>query len=284
MVTKSVLGSYGIQVDTCLNGKEAVEKCIITSYDMIFLDHMMPGFDGVETLKQIREINNGMYRELPIIALTANTVSDAREMFRTEGFTEFIPKPIERVVLERVLRKTLPEDVIQYNEMPLLSKSVLEESVLEEVPAEETVLEKPVSEEMITSEPVLKEEASVKTADKSSLSFAPLSKIGVNVLMGLDYCCGEEDFYLEMLQMFCDQSREKRAEIVSLYETENWADYTVKVHALKSTSLTIGAKPLAEQAKLLEQAGKKKDIEYIRQEHTTLLRLYDEVCETITGL
>lgn len=284
VVTKSVLGSYGIQVDTCLNGKEAVEKCIITSYDMIFLDHMMPGFDGVETLKQIREINNGMYRELPIIALTANTVSGAREMFRTEGFTEFIPKPIERVVLERVLRKTLPEDVIQYNEMPLLSKSVLEESVLEEVPAEETVLEKPVSEEMITSEPVLKEEASVKTADKSSLSFAPLSKIGVNVLMGLDYCCGEEDFYLEMLQMFCDQSREKRAEIVSLYETENWADYTVKVHALKSTSLTIGAKPLAEQAKLLEQAGKKKDIEYIRQEHTTLLRLYDEVCETITGL
>ena len=71
---------------------------------------MMPGFDGVETLRRIREINNGMYQELPVVALTANTISGAREMFRQEGFTEFIPKPIERSTLERVLRKVLPEE------------------------------------------------------------------------------------------------------------------------------------------------------------------------------
>ena len=63
----------------------------------------------METLRHIREIDNGRLQDLPVIALTANTISGAREMFRNEGFTEFIPKPIEQTVLERVLRKTLPK-------------------------------------------------------------------------------------------------------------------------------------------------------------------------------
>ena len=102
--------------------------------------------------------------------------------------------------------------------------------------------------------------------------------------MGLDYCAGEEDFYLEMLQMFCEQSGEKKSEIDSYYEAASWADYAIKVHALKSTSLTIGAEQLSEQAKLLEQAGKKEDVDYIRQNHSSLLDLYDQVCESIAGL
>ena len=119
MVAKGVLGSYGLVVDTCLSGREAVERCADTSYDIIFLDHMMPGFDGVQTLKKIREMQDGAYQDLPVIALTANTVSGAREMFRSEGFTEFVPKPIERTVLERVLRRVLPNRFIQYAEGPV---------------------------------------------------------------------------------------------------------------------------------------------------------------------
>ena len=61
VVAKGVLGSYGIEVDTCLSGREAVAQCGSVAYDIIFLDHMMPGFDGVETLKKIREIRGGMY-------------------------------------------------------------------------------------------------------------------------------------------------------------------------------------------------------------------------------
>ena len=102
--------------------------------------------------------------------------------------------------------------------------------------------------------------------------------------MGLDYCCEDEDFYMEMLQMFHSQSTEKKAEIISLYEAADWKDYAVRVHALKSTSLTIGAEKLSEQARLLEQAGKKADVEYIRQNHATLLSLYDQVCQSIARL
>ncbi len=279
VVAKGVLGSYGIQVDTCLSGREAVKRCTGIAYDIVFLDHMMPGFDGVETLKQIREINNGMYQDLPIIALTANTISGAREMFRHEGFTEFIPKPIERAVLERVLRKVLPKRCIQYNTAPDSSSNIKQpsDSVLDTMETKE-------SPETIT--PVLDtsitEDASA--CESAAISFASLEQIGINVQLGLDYCCGDDDFYLEMLRTFRSQGAAKKDEIIALYESANWKDYTIKVHALKSTALTIGAEKLSEQAKMLEQAGKKNDTDYIRQNHLQLLDLYDETCKCIAAL
>lgn len=244
VVAKGVLGSYGIKVDTCLSGKEAIEMCANTSYDVIFLDHMMPGFDGVETLKRIRSMNNGAYQNLPVIALTANTISGAREMFRNEGFSEFIPKPIERSTLERVLRRVLPKELVEYSEEPVAEDNV----------------------------------------PKQSDPFAALSAVGVNSEIGLNYCCGEKDFYLEMLQMFYDQSAEKRDEIISLYDACNWKDYAVKVHALKSTSLTIGAETLSECAKALEQAGKKEDTAFIHENHPQLLQMYETVCKSIASI
>ena len=288
VVAKGVLGSYGIEVETCLGGKEAVERCKSNSYDIIFLDHMMPGFDGVETLRRIREINNGIYEELPIVALTANTISGAREMFRSEGFAEFIPKPIERAVLERVLRRILPKRCIHYSEEPVSEDSLPNEaeSAVENVSVERT---KPETRHDQPKEPgyaageILQEDTGGR-ADGGALHYDSLVQAGINVKMGLDFCCGEEDFYLEMLQMFQAQRKEKKDELNSLYETCNWADYAVKVHALKSTSLTIGAEKLSEHAKALEYAGKKEDVEYIRTNHSMLLALYDEVCESIEKL
>ena len=159
------------------------------------------------------------------------------------------------------------------------------ERVPEKAAAEERVSEPAVPEDNLPAdvpEDMIAEDAVSETG--SAYSYEPLVRIGINIQLGLDYCCGEDSFYLEMLKMFCSQAVEKKAEIESLYETANWKDYTVKVHALKSTSMTIGAERLADEAKLLEQAGKDHNIEYIRHGHPILLRLYDEVCETIAGL
>ena len=280
VVAKGVLGSYGIEVDTCLSGREAVAQCGSVSYDIVFLDHMMPGFDGVETLKKIRELRNGVYQDLPVIALTANTVSGAREMFRSEGFTEFVPKPIERTVLERVLRKVLPKSCIQYSARPTgkdVPAAGAEADPAREAPAVQTAPEKPVE---------ASEGAGVPEAAAGGAAFPcnRLVQAGVNVEMGLDYCAGDESFYREMLRMFCAQGAEKRAEIVSLYESANWADYAVKVHALKSTSLTIGAEALSAQAKELEMAGKRGDVDFIRERHAALLRAHEELCARIAGI
>ena len=347
VVAKGVLGTYGIEVETCLSGREAIERCMDVVYDVVFLDHMMPGFDGVETLRYIREINDGMYQDLPVIALTANTISGAREMFRNEGFTEFIPKPIERAVLERTLRKVLPKDCIRYGgeKAARQSGADLEEPAIETggrgeadfavetggrgeadfaveagiageadfaaktgiageagyiaVPEEAEVADVLAASGM-PKEAKFQEgsggEALAETASggmsqeeegASSGSLLPydrLVSVGMNVEMGLDYCCGEEEFYLEMLRMFYSQAEAKRDEIISLYEEANWKDYAIKVHALKSTSLTIGAEELSAQAKALEMAGKSGDVEYIHENHAALLRMYEEICESIAGL
>ena len=79
------------------------------------------------------------------------------------------------------------------------------------------------------------------------------------------------------------QGPEKRAEIAALYESANWTDYAVKVHALKSTSLTIGAEALSAQAKELELAGKRGDADFIRERHAALLRAHEALCAEIAG-
>ena len=279
VVAKGVLGSYGIQVETCLSGREAIARCDSTSYDIIFLDHMMPGFDGVETLKKIRKLRDGMYQDLPVIALTANTVSGAREMFRSEGFTEFVPKPIERTVLERVLRKVLPKSCIQYTAKPT-------ESALPGVDAPEVHPLEP-GEKLPPAQSTQAVEAEVSpepVPEEGAIPYDRLVQAGINTEVGLNYCGGEEDFYREMLRLFHGQSEEKKAEIISLYESANWADYAVKVHALKSTSLTIGAEKLSAQAKELELAGKQGDVDFIRSHHSTLLRSYEELCGQIADI
>ncbi len=281
VVAKGVLGSYGIDVETCLSGREAIERCRGESYDIIFLDHMMPGLDGVGTLKRIREIDNGIYQDLPAIALTANTVSGAREMFRSEGFTEFVPKPIERTVLERVLRKVLPKSCIRYDER---STATATAAALEPAPAPLEVPEPEVPEpEVPAAETGPAAEPAAPEAASPADGFQHLARLGVNVELGLGYCAGDGNFYREMLRMFAAQAQEKHDEIASLYESADWEGYTVKVHALKSTSLTIGAEALSAQAKELELAGKRGDIDLIHARHAALMRAYEELCAQIAG-
>ena len=107
VVADGILKTYGIEADTCLSGEHAIEKCVITDYQIIFMDHMMPGMNGVVAMQKIRELRNGHYKHIPIVVLTANAVSGAREMFLGEGFDEFISKPIEITAMSRILRKML---------------------------------------------------------------------------------------------------------------------------------------------------------------------------------
>ena len=198
-------------------------------------------------------------------------------MFRSEGFTEFVPKPIERTVLERVLRKVLPKSCIQYSEKPSdMAPPEPEAPEDAHIPAEQEPEACAGS-----AEPADIPEA---PADEPALPSGRLAQAGVNVELGLGYCGGEENFYREMLRIFFAQSEEKRAELVSLYEEENWPDYTVKVHALKSTSLTIGAETLSAQAKELELAGKRGDTDFIRERHAALMDAYDALCAQLVGI
>ena len=213
-------------------------------------------------------------------------------MFKSEGFTEFVPKPIDRHVLERALRRVLPERNIQYYTEADKVSIMLDEkdtgSAKDTVPDIGTVSPcdtVPAVENTFMSTdnkiPLPASEQPSTPQESTASLFDGLRRIGMNVELGLNYCYGAEDFYTEMLQMYYDQSAEKRAEIIALYESEDWAGYAIKVHALKSTSLTIGAERLSEQAKALELAGKSGDAAYIRENHQTMLQSYETVCACI---
>ncbi|MDR2747331.1 MAG: response regulator [Treponema sp.] len=106
-VAKGLLKQYGINADAAAGGEEAVEKIKKTDYDIVFMDHMMPGMDGLDTTKAIRSLG-GRFGDLVIVALTANAISDAREQFLRAGMNDFLAKPIILSELQAILRKHLP--------------------------------------------------------------------------------------------------------------------------------------------------------------------------------
>ena len=112
-VTEALLERYGIrEIDTAESGMVACKKTQQHQYDLIFLDHMMPQMDGIETLHRIKEHPGFKAKRTPVVAMTANAVGSARDMFLAEGFDDFISKPIETTQLERILRKYLEKNIV----------------------------------------------------------------------------------------------------------------------------------------------------------------------------
>ncbi len=111
-VIQGILAMYQIRVDTATSGQECLEKLEKNHYHMILMDQMMPIMDGIETTQKIREFPDKATRNTPVIALTANAIRGAREMFLENGFQDYISKPMDITVLEKILRKYLPTDFI----------------------------------------------------------------------------------------------------------------------------------------------------------------------------
>ena len=111
-VTEGLMAPYHMRVDLCLSGKDAIKAVKQNSYDLVFMDHMMPEMNGMEAVAHIRALGEGeLYNtSMPIIALTANAVSGTKEMFLQNGFDDFLSKPIDTVKLNAVLEKWIPKE------------------------------------------------------------------------------------------------------------------------------------------------------------------------------
>ncbi len=107
IIAQSVLEEYGVCVDTAISGADALDMVLANSYDIIFMDHMMPEMDGVETTIRIRNLGEEKYGLVPIVALTANAVGDVRKMFLDSGMNDYLSKPLVIKELERVMRRWL---------------------------------------------------------------------------------------------------------------------------------------------------------------------------------
>ncbi len=116
VVARGIFKDYKMEVDTAVSGMDSIIKCENREYDIVFMDHMMPEMDGIEAMRRIKDVTSKKSVVPVMIALTANAVSGAREMFINAGFDGFVSKPVDRLELERVLKKVIPETRIKYIE------------------------------------------------------------------------------------------------------------------------------------------------------------------------
>jgi signal transduction histidine kinase/CheY-like chemotaxis protein/HPt (histidine-containing phosphotransfer) domain-containing protein len=237
-VAEGIIKPIQARVDTAHSGKEAIDKISVKHYDLIFMDHMMPELDGIETTHIIRRFHEE-YNDVPIIALTANAMEETRSMFLVEGMNDFIAKPIEVKVIGEKLRQWLPKDKI-YQMSEEERKAAAEKA---------------------------------KESQKDSLT-GKLMQTGRFDVSGAISLLGNEQLYWTVLKDYYRVIDKKKELIRSFYEKQDWKNYTIEVHALKSASRQIGAKALGDLAAKLEKAANDKEYGIIVENQEKLLRMY----------
>ncbi|MDR1949931.1 MAG: response regulator [Spirochaetaceae bacterium] len=239
IVARGLMLPFKMQIEVCKSGREAIDLVTKNRYDIVFMDHMMPEMDGIEATSIIRatEGEDDYFRNLPIIALTANAVSGMKEMFLKNGMNDFLAKPIEIAKLNNILDKWLPQEKKQaYIEG--------EGGDMEELPGE----------------------GEAETTQPETLEIE-----GIDVQTGISMTGGALDYYIESLKSYLNDGKEKIGEIRLALEKGDLPLYTTYVHAMKSASASIGAAALSAAAKELEAAGKNKDQTYIEAHNETFL-------------
>ncbi|MBB5226386.1 response regulator [Treponema ruminis] len=238
-VVKGLLKKTGIQIDTALSGREALQKVQQETYDILFIDHRMPEMDGIETLHEMEKLESNLCRGKACIALTANAISGVRQMYLDEGFSDYLSKPVEPSKLEEMIKKYLPPEYLESVEP--------EESI---APVENHIVEK-----------------------VSSISEIEFESALAN--------CGTPETLELSLKQYCTSADEKALELQQFFEAEDWANYGIKIHALKSTSRLIGANEISGRAEHLENCADSGEFEEIQKEHKPLMNDYLALKEKI---
>ena len=112
-VIRGLLRKTQVQIDCVTSGRECLEYAARQHYDVILLDHMMPSMDGIETLEELRKLPDNKCRDAAVIVLTANAMAGVRDMYLEKGFDDYLSKPIEGAMLERLLAKYLPAQYVR---------------------------------------------------------------------------------------------------------------------------------------------------------------------------
>lgn len=238
VVFRNLLKQTKVRIDEAESGDAGLSLTLGKKYDIIFLDHMMPRKDGIETLHELRTQPENPNRETPTVCLTANAVLGARERYIAAGFDGYLSKPIDSGKLENLLFAFLPKEKLK-------------------APGDEA--------------------AERKAADDFPEILAPLRDVDwLDLSLGIRNS-GSVDGYLTLLRMFCESVDEKAEEIEKLCEKGDFKEYTIKVHALKSSARIIGIEAFAEEAQQMEDAGKNGDTEYIRRHQEDFLAKYRSI-------
>lgn len=238
-VADGILNSYGLLVDTASSGNEAIELCRKKKYHLIFMDQMMPEMDGVETMKQIRAENQyyAAGGESKIIVLTADAISGARKQLMEKGFDEYLGKPMNLKQIERLLVRFLPPEKIEIQ---------------------------------ITD----KKKDDSQKAKTEDINYIKGVLSGVEIEKGISNCGEDVSDYLKVLKIAYDYGEKQLEELERMQKQQDYENYTIKIHSMKSTTMNMGAVELSNMAKAQEMAGREGNYSYIDEHMKPFLAEY----------
>ena len=245
-VVTGLLKKTELQIDQAQNGRDALDMAERNAYDLILMDQRMPEMDGTEALHKLREKKDGINRMTPVICMTADAIIGAKERYTAEGFTDYLAKPVSGEALEKILIRYLPGEKV----FPAVRG---------------------------WDDP----ETSGKAPDTQE-PFAGLRGAGIDTAAGLRNCQGDRELYRSLLQEYADSAPEKHRSMQAFFREEDWRQYGVLVHALKSTSALIGARELSKEAAGLERAANEGRTEDIIRRHQSIMERYLRTAETIS--
>lgn len=229
----NLLKETKVNVDVADGGFSCLEMVCKKRYDLIFLDHMMPDLDGVETLHRMKELEDNQCKNTPVVALTANAITGAKEMYMEEGFDEFLSKPINPEKLEQMILLLLPRELLEFE--------------VQEEP------DKKMHNFKITADKGLLDENELPLIDGVDWNYGLMHLPDKELLMGT-----VSDFY-KAIDSEANHLEELYREMKS--NSDLLKQYRVKVHSMKSSANLIGAIVLGGMAKLLENAARDGDME-----------------------
>ena len=273
MVLEHLLHKTKVKMETVMDGNTAVQKCEEKTYDLLLLDHMMPKPDGIETLHLIRADEKGRNHYTQAVAFTANATAGAKELYKNEGFAEYITKPVKPGTLEIMLQKYLRDYL----------------------PEENMVFQGNMDDTKITKL-------------RGLLHY--LEKNGIAAEEGLSYADGDEQFYKELLGIFAKEKEKKQHHLEKAFQTlkinhvvtmketaetiidseaatdtenmnELWKTFVTQSHGLKGEAWGIGARTLGDFFYQLECAGKEKNIEKIEHFYPKAMEEWQQVVDAI---
>ena len=224
-VAVGLLARHGIVPQTASNGLQAIAMIETNRYDLVFMDHMMPEMDGVEATTIIRKLKEEYYHKLPIIALSANAVASAKELFYNSGMNDIVIKPINCEELNRVLLRWLPKERI-------MDKKSKEDAL--ELPEDRNVSDKLMEELMEIND--------------------------LSITEGLTRVNGNKKLYIDLLWQFCNGAKNDTEMLNRFVKNGLWKDYIIRVHGLKTVFANIGNLFMSDWAYELENAASRGDI------------------------
>ena len=313
-VMKNLLKLFGIHPDLAISGENALVMLKNETYDIVFLDHMMPKMDGIETLNEAKE-KYLLGPDTIVIALTANAVVGAKDMYLNAGFNDYLSKPVEIKTLEKTLVTYIrPEDISYLTKDEIAKAEVKREEELKNHPRhivngkpEERRQDDRRHEERRKgerrNEGENKEDKVIKSkiGDFEVLEFLPTEDLeekkevsedeltsvllenGINISDGLNFCADDMDFYKEILKDYATSSEVRIKELETTYNNDLDL-YTVKVHALKSVAKTVGDKSVFEKAYALEMASKDRNAVLVKEKNPELVKEYRKKAGIINSI